>query len=316
MLGQRESLPLSYLTPFAVVPQPLNIAALSAAPLAFAFFSARMRNVTARRSLHVTVDIVGPSRGRAGPIPCVVTSPWGESPPPETASARRALINPANTQLVGTSLPYFPRGGPLPPPPPPGLRVSSGWGGMEAGSSMLYPSQAVDGLTHLHAGPELRVALATTQRNARGQRCAVGCAVVTPAFKLKHFDLIAHTPTPFWCTPTDQIAHAQWREQLISCYLSSVLAVLSGTAHAVEYGSSLVCLTSSLSVLHSNHAVSCIATPLLGSGTGGAPVAAAVKVAADAVSRLRSCDLHTQLMLRFVSNDSAAFEELIPAFSH
>jgi O-acetyl-ADP-ribose deacetylase (regulator of RNase III) len=84
----------------------------------------------------------------------------------------------------------------------------------------------------------------------------------------------------------------------------------------VEYGSSLFCLTSSLSVRHSNHAVSCIATPLLGSGTGGAPVAAAVKVAAEAVSRLRSCDLHTQLMLRFVSNDSAAFEELIPAFSH
>ena len=58
-----------------------------------------------------------------------------------------ALINPANRSLSGTALPYFPRGGPVPRPPPPGLSNSlQGWGGMEAGPNMLYPSQVCDGV--------------------------------------------------------------------------------------------------------------------------------------------------------------------------
>ena len=65
------------------------------------------------------------------------------------AAASTALIKAANSALVGTARAYFPRGGPVPPPPPPGLQhSSSGWGGLDAGTGMLYPAQVVDGLTH------------------------------------------------------------------------------------------------------------------------------------------------------------------------
>ena len=47
---------------------------------------------------------------------------------------------PANEFLCGTSLAYFPVGGPVPSMPPPGL-TNSGWGGMEAGSGLLYSTQ-------------------------------------------------------------------------------------------------------------------------------------------------------------------------------
>lgn len=231
-------------------------------------------------------------------------------------SALRALINPANRQLVGTSLSYFPRGGPLPLPPPPGLQASSRWGGMEAGSTMLYPAQAVDGLTHLHAGPTLRIALAATQFNSLGQRCAIGCAVVSPAFGLKQFDIISHTATPFWRSATDLTGQTQWRQQLISCYLSAVLAVVNGATPGVEYAGLQDCQTPTLKPSHRNHTLIYIATPLLGSGACGAPVADAVKIAAEAVSHLRACDLHTRLVLRFVSNNAEVFEELKSTFSH
>ena len=96
---------------------------------------------------------------------CVVTDPWGRNPPPK--DALRALVNPANTQLVGTRLPYFPRGGPLPVLPPPELRVSSGWGGMDAGSGMLYrpPSPLITnrlfGIKHDVAGTRRKSSMAS-----------------------------------------------------------------------------------------------------------------------------------------------------------
>ena len=259
---------------------------------------------------NLIVDCFGPclSRAAKGPLPCVVTSPWGEPLPP--SSTLRALINPANQLLVGTSLPYFPRGDPLPVPPPPGLGSSSGWGGMDAGSNMVYPAQAVDGVTHLHAGPKLRTALAATRFNSLGQRCRIGSTVLSPAFQLTHFDLIAHTPTPFWCPSTDHIGHMQWRQQLISCYLSSVLAVVNGAPPGVECTGSQFLSIPSLSNHGRSHSLLYIATPLLGSGASGAPVKAAVEVAVEAVSYLRACNLRTRLMLRFVSNDAEAFAEL------
>ena len=118
----------------------------------------------------------------------------------------RALINPANQPLSGTALAYFPRGGPVPRPPPAGLSAStSGWGGMDAGSGMLYPAQSVDGVVHTYGGNELREmlqAIASDGVDAAGQpvRCAVGRAVVTPsAGSLRDgFDRIAHTVPPFW----------------------------------------------------------------------------------------------------------------------
>ena len=60
---------------------------------------------------------------------------------------------------------------------------------------MLYPAQVVDGLTHLHAGPELRDALAALPADATGQRCPVGAAVLSAPFGLhERFDAIAHIP--------------------------------------------------------------------------------------------------------------------------
>ena len=74
-------------------------------------------------------------RGAAGPgmlqrielhsTPCVVLHPPG--------GFCDALIVPGNETLVGTALPYFPVGGPVPAPPPPGLR-NTVWGGMEVNS--------------------------------------------------------------------------------------------------------------------------------------------------------------------------------------
>ena len=64
-------------------------------------------------------------------------------------SVQRFLVNSANEYLVGTQLPYFPRGG-LPRlnnvlGGPGSWQFSTGWGGMEAGGGMVYPAQTLDG---------------------------------------------------------------------------------------------------------------------------------------------------------------------------
>lgn len=239
---------------------------------------------------------------------CVVTDPWGGNPPPK--GALRALVNPANTQLAGTSLPYFPRGGPVPVSPPPELRVSSGWGGMEAGSGMLYPSQVVDGLTHMHAGQHLRAALAAIQTNSHGYRCSTGCVVLTPSFALKHFDIIAHTPTPFWHDGSDLVKRVRWREELISCYLSSVLAIVNNAPLGVEHRRTQFRFDSLQSSNMTMRDAIFMAIPLLGSGAGGAPFKDAAECAAEAISLLRKLTFPGQLVLRFVLNSADAFKEL------
>ena len=78
--------------------------------------------------------------------PCIVTQP---PPPPARATARRrALVTPANEQLQGTALPYFPMAG-----PPPKDLATSNWGGMEIGSGMFYATQTVDGVVSRLGGP-------------------------------------------------------------------------------------------------------------------------------------------------------------------
>lgn len=74
----------------------------------------------------------------------------------------KVLINPGNEQLSGVSrFPYFPKGGPVPKSPPDKdahhiMGYVSQWGGMEVGSGMLFPANAVDGLVHQLGGHQLK----------------------------------------------------------------------------------------------------------------------------------------------------------------
>ena len=212
-----------------------------------------------RRDRAIKIEVVGPA--------CVVTEPWLRLEP-ASSSGFRALLNPANSALVGTSRAYFPRGGPVPPPPPQGLRASSaGWGGLDAGENMLYPSQSVDGVTHMHAGTGLRQALGALPARG-GERCAVGAAVLTEPFRLaERFDVIAHTPTPFWPSERGCEDLAQWRRQLRSCYIESIRSIgVDARSRGADW--------------------TLVATPLLGAGAAGAPVESAAEVALESLASL------------------------------
>ena len=253
--------------------------------------------------------------------PCVVQQPWAAkhakqafapSRPAHDAfrGAVRALVNPANPSLAGTSRPYFPRGGPLPPPPPPGLeKSSSGWGGLDAGSNMLYPAQVVDGLVHMHAGGNLRKALeAVPVDEWSGVRVQPGGAYVTPAFELMNFDLIAHTPTPFWPedAKTELESFLKWGNNITSCFVNGVNALHVPMSESKE------------------PQPLAIALPLLGAGAAGAPAEACAEMAAQATSILAQELQHEgrggPLLLRFVLPGEAelalvsrAFEEKFAA---
>lgn len=126
---------------------------------------------------------------------------------------------------------------------------------------MLYPTQVVDGVVHRLGGAALRQALAAAAPESGGVRCDVGAAVVTPAVgALTEFDLIAHTPPPFW--PDRAWQQAEWALQLGGCYVASAAAL----RRVIATGAPLR-----------------IAAPLLGAGAAGAPVGAAARAAAAAV---------------------------------
>ena len=251
----------------------------------------------------------------------------------------RALINPANVALCGTSLPYFPRGGPVPRPPPKALRASSsGWGGLDAGSGMLYPAQCVDGQVHAQGGSALRKELdaaagpLTGLTDAAGQpvRCSEGNAVVTATGHGRlPFDLIAHAVPPFWPTPSSTDGGAddgEWARLLGSCYASSLRALRSATKGR---GATEALGAAPGSLL--------IATPLLGAGARGAPVRAAAHVAARALTAClldgedeageRTAEINAEInserhannssgfgmRIRVVAHDKSAFEEVCEA---
>ena len=223
-------------------------------------------------------------------VGCVVTSPWAHECAKDVL---RALINPANEALIGTARPYFPRGGPVPPRPPPGLEATSrGWGGLDAGPNMLYPAQAVDGLVHQYGGRALKDALAAfpvleERRDAEPVRCRTGSAVLTPSPPSLPFDVLAHTPPPFWppsaAAATGDDLPASCEDQLLACFTSALDAVsLEAAARGKEHA--------------------WVATPLLGAGARGAPaeVAARVLVRAYCEAPLRT----PNMVLRVVLNDS------------
>jgi len=165
---------------------------------------------------------------------------------------------------------------------------------MEAGSGMLYPTQVVDGVVHRLGGKALRDALARARPAAGTSRCAVGDAVVTAAAgALAEFDLIAHTPTPFW--PREDAtgeAGRAWLTQLQSCYVASAGAI----GRATEPNAPLM-----------------VAAPLLGAGAGGAPVADAARAAAGAVARMLAAAAGAEMRevtLRFVVQGPGPYEAL------
>ena len=253
---------------------------------------------TWRNARQFVVDVVG--RGKAA-SPCVITEPWAG----RAAASGRALINPANSQLAGTARAYFPRGGPVPPPPPPGLQASSSsWGGLDAGEQMLYPAQVVDGLTHMHAGPGLREALAAVPARGDGKRCAIGGVVLSAPFNLSdRFDVIAHTPTPFFPTGSDDVEG--WRQSLMACYTSSVLAIAEGAPLGVEKEYSETS-DGALQWRDDDSGPLIVASPLLGAGAAGAPVALAADVAVEALARLASLDVARPLTVRLLLSEPAA----------
>ena len=181
------------------------------------------------------------------PPSCLITGATGRDI--SKAGNLAALINPANRSLCGTSLPYFPRGGPVPRPPPPGLSNSlQGWGGMEAGPNMLYPSQVCDGLIHSLGGAKLAKLLEEASARVVSSRepgsavkylygedphakelCPIGSSVTTTTAQLGQlsstgYQLIAHTVPPIF--PVTEInLLSQWRSLMANCYTSSILAI-------------------------------------------------------------------------------------------
>lgn len=136
---------------------------------------------------------------------------------------------------------------------------------------MLYPAQVVDGLVHAQAGGQLRMALGAVEEGEGGVRCQVGAALATPAFALPNFDVVSHTPPPFWPTTgqDDFEAFLKWAEALASCYVNGASAVTAPLATAATAPRAVA-----------------LASPLLGAGAAGAPAGAAAAVAVQAVRML------------------------------
>ena len=193
----------------------------------------------------------------------------------------RVLINPGNNRLIGTSLSYFPIGGPVPDDPPPDLNRTS-WGGMEAGGNHLYRSQVVDGRVHELGGENLRLALRSLPvvgiEKGKVIRCKDGDAVITLSFGklLECFTHIVHTVPPFYSSP-------HWKDTLSACYMNSI----SLAFESCETVPSIVC-------------------PILGSGARGIPMDDAVREAVNAVQSFRySKDIPPSFSLSFAVLDAA-----------
>ena len=164
----------------------------------------------------------------------------------ENGSSNDTLINPANTLLVGTKLPYFPRGGPLPKDD----GLGSNWGGMSAGPNMIYPTQAVDGRVHAEGGVEFSK---TVKKHGP---CSVGSAILTDAMGnlSQGYQFIIHTPPPFSSVPTST-------DDLMRCYLSSFAIAASHTD------------------------IQTCVTPILGAGACGFPLERAAIILRQSIDR-------------------------------
>jgi len=161
-----------------------------------------------------------------------------------TKSEKRFLINSGNEYLIGANLPYFPRGGLKMYPynvffKQEHWQKSSSWGGLSAGSDMLFPVQVLDGEVFQMLGgkngelkkwieknvPSISVHKSTNHlengRHLRDPdklvRCVTGSVVWTPCFPVvSHLEStfsngILHTVAPY-----NDVPHRD--ELLKECY--------------------------------------------------------------------------------------------------
>ena len=174
--------------------------------------------------------------------PCVVTMP----PPRSTA-----LVVPTNERLCGTQFAHFPKGGPTPAATKIGERDYD----RPRAERLLYQCESVDGIVTEFGGAAYESAIAELPLVGGDAdypvRCKTGNAVRVPIATgpLAAFGdgLILAVP-PFY-------ASLSWRGQLLNAY-SNAFSLGPPTRR--------------------------VATPLLGAGTRGAPVAEAAAVAAEA----------------------------------
>lgn len=168
--------------------------------------------------LHITSCIVSHPPGGI-PDGSVTNSKSCISLASETrVSKRRALIVPANEELVGTKLPYFP----MKESPPADMRTNN-WCGMEIGSQMFYPMQVVDGRVHSLGGAELKSFLKDVPECSPGVKCPQGEVVLStaPAALGENFSALLHTVPPMWDI-TSEHKESVWATTLRSCYIRAL----------------------------------------------------------------------------------------------
>ena len=200
--------------------------------------------------------------------------------PPGGEQANDALVNPANPELVGTR-----------------FTPEECWTNLHGDPTtgrwdkefVVYPHQAIDGLVTEFGGDELRIALEAKPADGEGRRCPVGSAVVTPALsELRElYSSIIHAVPPFYRLhePPD------WEAQLSATYHSAF-----NTAQ--------------------RDGLLGLAVPLLGAGARGAPIAEAMRVAAEAAVGWRAegtPGLPDRPIVRFGVQDSSTAHALVGA---
>lgn len=167
----------------------------------------------------------------------------------------------------------------------------SQWGGMDAGSGMLFAANVVDGLVHQLGGRKLALHCEILPSITNGEKCPVGHAVCTPAggaeLKLE-YDTIVNTVPPFY------EHHPDPEHYLAECYKEAIL--LAGNLSLPE------------SPLR-------IASPLLGAGGRGFPTELAVKIAASACVTWREGSNDGDTVLAFGIPDMSTAESLMGAIN-
>ena len=196
---------------------------------------------------------------------CIVSSP-----PPVPAgraslgAGARALVVPANEQLVGTQFAYFPQVETTKE-----VGAQPNWGGADLVAGMFYPVQVIDGVVGQMGGKALREVCADLPVvGSDDVRCPVGQAVATiaPGRLGDIFDMLIHAVPPLWPRRGTKSSAKDIRDAerlLADSYLS-----------AFKYASEMP-------------PRSVLLCPLLGCGARGAPVNVSI---ASAVESLRRVD--------------------------